>query len=162
MSKYTQNFQRHKSKLVHTVTKLPKKNIKSLDHKKQLCVHTTKFILSRDAACTKDQKRRSRFEQRECNRKAVKAIFTCSAHFESKDILGYQASSQAVLKSRDFNVLALTSIGSRYDHRQSSVTMIRNRCVLTGRNNTVAKFGLSRICFRRHANLGYLPGVLKL
>jgi small subunit ribosomal protein S14 len=38
----------------------------------------------------------------------------------------------------------------------------RNRCFICGRPRAfIRKFGLCRICFRQHALLGQLPGVVK-
>jgi small subunit ribosomal protein S14 len=37
-----------------------------------------------------------------------------------------------------------------------------NRCKICGRPRAyIRKFGMCRICFREHANLGMLPGVVK-
>jgi small subunit ribosomal protein S14 len=46
--------------------------------------------------------------------------------------------------------------------RDSSLTRVRNRCVLSGRSGSVLSvFRLSRIRFRELALLGKLPGVKK-
>ena len=46
--------------------------------------------------------------------------------------------------------------------RDSSPVRLRNRCQLTGRcRGYLRKFGLSRLCFRELAHLGYIPGIFK-
>ena len=46
--------------------------------------------------------------------------------------------------------------------KDSSITRIKNRCVITGRARSVySKFKLSRIAFRNLASQGKLPGVTK-
>lgn len=46
--------------------------------------------------------------------------------------------------------------------RDSSLIRLRNRCSLTGRcRGYLRKFGISRLCFRKMANDGLLPGVTK-
>jgi ribosomal protein S14 len=44
----------------------------------------------------------------------------------------------------------------------ASVTKIRNRCILTTKSHTINRLGLSRIAFRRLANLGGIPGLCKV
>jgi len=46
--------------------------------------------------------------------------------------------------------------------RRITKTRIRNRCVLTSHPQTIGHFGLSRIAFRRLANLGLIPGLAKV
>ena len=46
--------------------------------------------------------------------------------------------------------------------RDASATRYRNRCEITGRaRGNLRKFGMCRICFRKLANEGKLPGVKK-
>jgi small subunit ribosomal protein S14 len=46
--------------------------------------------------------------------------------------------------------------------RDTSPVRLRNRCQLTGRSRGyLRKFGLSRLCFRELAAIGYIPGVFK-
>ena len=46
--------------------------------------------------------------------------------------------------------------------RNSSPTRIRNRCAITGRPRAIyRKFGICRICLRRKALLGEIPGMRK-
>lgn len=47
-------------------------------------------------------------------------------------------------------------------NRNSSLTRIKNICVLTGRSKSVYKFfKLSRLQLRKFASIGFLPGILK-
>lgn len=46
--------------------------------------------------------------------------------------------------------------------KQSTITRVRNRCVLTGRSSTLKRFRLSRISFREQAGSGKLIGVSKI
>jgi len=46
--------------------------------------------------------------------------------------------------------------------RNSSITRVKNRCILTGRPKSVYRqFRISRICFRELASNGLLTGVFK-
>ena len=46
--------------------------------------------------------------------------------------------------------------------RNSSPTRLKNRCSETGRPRAyMRQFGLSRLSFREHANMGEIPGVTK-
>lgn len=46
--------------------------------------------------------------------------------------------------------------------KNSSITRIRNRCVITNRSRSIYKnFKLSRLTFRNLANQGYLVGIRK-
>lgn len=47
-------------------------------------------------------------------------------------------------------------------HQNSSLTRIKNLCVLTGRSKSIYRlFKISRIQLRKLASIGYLPGVSK-
>jgi ribosomal protein S14 len=46
--------------------------------------------------------------------------------------------------------------------RRTTHTRIRNRCVKTAYPQTMAQLGLSRMAFRRLANLGLIPGLSKV
>ena len=47
-------------------------------------------------------------------------------------------------------------------HQNSSITRIKNLCVLTGRSKSIYRlFKISRIQLRKLASIGYLPGVSK-
>ena len=46
--------------------------------------------------------------------------------------------------------------------RRTTITRIRNRCVLTGHPQTIGNLGVSPITFRRLANLGLIPGLSKV
>ena len=57
--------------------------------------------------------------------------------------------------------MAKKSIVSRESKRKYAVR-VRNRCAKCGRPRAyMRRFGLCRICFRREALLGNLPGVVK-
>lgn len=46
--------------------------------------------------------------------------------------------------------------------KNSSITRVRNRCVLTGRGRSIYKtFKMSRLCFRELASIGSIPGISK-
>lgn len=57
--------------------------------------------------------------------------------------------------------MAKKSIVSRESKRKYDVR-VRNRCTQCGRPRAfMRRFGMCRICFRREALLGHLPGVVK-
>jgi small subunit ribosomal protein S14 len=57
--------------------------------------------------------------------------------------------------------VAKTSIVVRESRRKYPVR-VRNRCQMCGRpRGYLRRFGLCRICFRKEALLGHLPGVVK-
>jgi ribosomal protein S14 len=161
MTILTQNWKEHKSKLAAKL--MPQlswlKCTKNLPQKKQPYMYQAKHILSKSMACASDQKRRSRFEHHECYKRTVKSILTAQACYEVKNSLTYDTKN---IQACRLNVLALTKAGRGYNNRQGSITVVRNRCVVSGRNNTVAAFGLSRIYFRRYAGLGWIPGLVKI
>ena len=46
--------------------------------------------------------------------------------------------------------------------RDTSPSRLRNRCQITGRSRgNLRKFQISRICFRKLAGMGMIPGVIK-
>jgi small subunit ribosomal protein S14 len=57
--------------------------------------------------------------------------------------------------------VAKKSMINRELHRKYK-TRVRNRCHLCGRpRGYMRRFRLCRICFRREANMGHIPGVTK-
>jgi len=48
------------------------------------------------------------------------------------------------------------------ESRRKYAVRVRNRCQMCGRpRGYLRRFGLCRICFRKEALLGHLPGVVK-
>ena len=46
--------------------------------------------------------------------------------------------------------------------KDSSLVLVRNRCIVTGRGNGVfSKFRLSRIMFKKYGLMGWIPGLRK-
>jgi len=58
--------------------------------------------------------------------------------------------------------MAKTSDVVKFEKKQKFTVRQRNRCNLCGRSHAyMRKFGLCRICFRKLAHKGELPGVVK-
>lgn len=58
--------------------------------------------------------------------------------------------------------MAKTSDVVKFEHKQKFDVRHRNRCMLCGRSRAyMRKFKLCRICFRKLAHKGELPGVVK-
>ncbi|MCL4199749.1 type Z 30S ribosomal protein S14 [Patescibacteria group bacterium] len=58
--------------------------------------------------------------------------------------------------------MAKTSDVVKFEHKQKFDVRHRNRCSLCGRSRAFyRKFKLCRICFRKLAHKGELPGVVK-
>lgn len=58
--------------------------------------------------------------------------------------------------------MAKTSDVVKFEHKQKFAVRHRNRCMLCGRSRAYyRKFKLCRICFRKLAHKGELPGVVK-
>lgn len=90
----------------------------------------------------RDEKRRKLFNKYETIRKQLKAIFENTS-------LPLAIRQEAYLK---LNKLP----------RNSAVSRVRRRCVITGRGRAVYQdFKLSRLAFRELASNGYLMGVKK-
>ena len=65
--------------------------------------------------------------------------------------------SNLTSESRLFYQIKLSTIS-----RNSSITRVKNRCILTGRGRGVFRyFGLSRISLRELASKGLVPGLIK-
>lgn len=85
----------------------------------------------------KDIKRRQLYNRYEIRKKLLKSLI-CSNNLK---------------RSEKYYILSLLS---KYP-RDSSLVKVRNRCILTGRGRGIlSKYSLSRIMFKKHANLGYL------
>lgn len=90
----------------------------------------------------RDKKRRKLFEKYEIRRVQYKSMI--------KD-------TSLPLKIRYYYVSLLNNLP-----RNSSITRIKNRCILTGRGKSIYRFyKLSRISFRKLASQGKLPGIIK-
>lgn len=79
-----------------------------------------------------------------------------------------QEKKRLVLKSITQNLKFSTNIRWKIQKKffplsaNSSLTRIKNRCILTGRSRSVSRFfKLSRIQFRKLASEGSLPGLAK-
>ena len=58
--------------------------------------------------------------------------------------------------------MAKTSDIVKFEKKQKYVTRQVNRCAVCGRSRAyMRKFGLCRLCFRKAALAGEIPGVLK-
>jgi small subunit ribosomal protein S14 len=58
--------------------------------------------------------------------------------------------------------MAKTSDVVKFDHKQKFAVRMKSRCSLCGRGRGyMRKFGVCRICFRKLAHKGELPGVVK-
>ena len=90
-----------------------------------------------------DNTKRNLFKKYECNRYYLK---TCASNLYIDNSI------------RWFLLIKLNNIP-----RNSSITRIRNRCVLTGRSRgIIRKFKISRLMFKELAGNGKLSGVQKL
>jgi ribosomal protein S14 len=115
----------------------------------------------------RDKKRRQGFLDLETKRLAVKILQ------RSGNTVASLGGSRAAQRGPAAEVAAESPLGGlvRTLHaglrgcelaRDSSLTRVRNRCVLSGRSGSVLSvFRLSRIRFRELALLGKLPGVKK-
>lgn len=62
------------------------------------------------------------------------------------------------LKERD-----LTSLYRHNYGKKSSITLIRNNCINTGRNRGILpSYRLSRFEFKKYITKGYIPGIRKI
>lgn len=58
--------------------------------------------------------------------------------------------------------MAKTSDVVKFEHKQKYHVRQHNRCSLCGRSRAyMRKFGICRLCFRKLAHKGELPGVVK-
>jgi small subunit ribosomal protein S14 len=125
----------------------------------------------------RDKKRRERFLNLETKRLAVKilqrsgllhdgvagsGVAASASPRQQLSPLGRRASSGGFLRT-ELGVRTLyAGLRGCELSRDSSLTRVRNRCVLSGRGGSVLSvFRLSRIRFRELALLGKLPGVKK-
>jgi len=104
---------------------------------------TTKYDLQFRSQIT-DQKRRNKYALKELDSIVLKSVL-------GKGPL----QSQIDLDTR------LVAEKKLQNLKQNSLTRVRNRCVISGRNSTVDVFRLSRICFREQAGRGNLMGISK-
>ncbi len=59
--------------------------------------------------------------------------------------------------------MAKTSSVVKFTHKQKFPGRVRNRCELCGRARAyMRRFGLCRICFRKKALAGEIPGIKKV
>jgi len=129
----------------------------------------------------RDKKRRQRFLDLETKRLAVKILQRSGPRMQAEvtSVKVAANTSANTLANTSADTLGVVSIGSSLStrhgtrtlhaglrgcefSRDSSLTRVRNRCVLGGRGGGVlSDFRLSRIYFRELALLGKLPGVKK-
>jgi ribosomal protein S14 len=100
-----------------------------------------KNLLSNQLKITNDQKKRN-------------------AYFKGEIQGQLQKSLQAYVNSTTKHIILDYRLIRRM--RRTTITRIRNRCVLTAKSQTLGHLGLSRITFRRLANLGQIPGLTKV
>jgi small subunit ribosomal protein S14 len=97
---------------------------------------------STSASITRDAARRNKYQLNELKRQALLAIY----HNLNLSVTIRQS---AMEKLQDLD-------------RNSSLTRINRRCVVTGRGRGVLRrYKISRLVFRRAALQGYIPGVFK-
>ena len=59
--------------------------------------------------------------------------------------------------------MSKTSDRVKFTHKQKYDVRMKNRCALCGRSRAyMRRFGLCRICFRKKALAGEIPGVRKV
>lgn len=121
-------------------------NVKHLNSNVYKC--TKKRILTRFRGVMSDQTRRGRFEVKELQSIIFKSVFRS------------QPLDNAVFGH--FGVLGFTALAKKSTKRSGSFTSIRNRCVLTGRAQTLKHLRLSRIQIRLQAGRGKIPGCIKV
>nr|YP_010733785.1 ribosomal protein S14 [Gayralia brasiliensis]YP_010733814.1 ribosomal protein S14 [Monostroma nitidum]WEG93056.1 ribosomal protein S14 [Gayralia brasiliensis]WEG93085.1 ribosomal protein S14 [Monostroma nitidum] len=88
-----------------------------------------------------DAKRRKKYAEKELDSMVLKAVLETAY---------YQKKPQKILAENRLQKL-----------KNNTLTRIRNRCVVTGRNATLQGCPLSRISFREHASSGKLIGISK-
>lgn len=124
-------------------------------------LHVYKKMLTKFRSHITDQKRRQAFEKHELKNVLLKGFLTrtkTSMFYYGKSKLRCLKPCTSLLGSR----LVLDKVfKSSFLTSHGAFSKVRNRCILTARNTTYCKFGLSRIMFRKLAGLGMLPGVLK-
>jgi small subunit ribosomal protein S14 len=97
---------------------------------------------STSASITRDLARRINYRNNELKRQALLAVY-------------HNLNLSALTRQRAMEELQNLD-------RNSSLTRINRRCVLTGRSRGVLRrYKMSRLVFRRAALQGYIPGVFK-
>ena len=120
-------------------------------------ISQNKLILSRFRSCATDQKRRAAFERRELSRRVYKsALITNCVRRARGATFGKSHNIQLNRYASMQKVNAKTWV------KKGTLSVVRNRCIVSGMNTVVSKLGLSRICFRRLAGAGSIPGLIKI
>jgi ribosomal protein S14 len=101
-----------------------------------------KNLLSNQLKITSDQKKRNAYFKSEIQGQLLKSLQAYVNSTTNKHII------------LDYRLIRRM--------RRTTITRIRNRCVLTAKSQTLGHLGLSRITFRRLANLGQIPGLTKV
>lgn len=115
-------------------------------------IYRAKRVFSRFRKVMTDQTRRAQFEQTELDTLLVKCIVKGQRHNNCNTVL-----------FRPRLCLYEAKLGrNTFLKPHGTVTRIRNRCVISGRSSILGSTGFSRICFRRRAGLGKVPGLLKI
>jgi ribosomal protein S14 len=98
--------------------------------------------ISNSAPITRDLARRIKYQNNELKRQALLAVYH-DLHLPAK--------------TRQVAMEELQNLD-----RNSSLTRIKRRCVVTGRSHGVLRrYRISRLVFRRAALQGHIPGVFK-
>ena len=114
-------------------------------------VYNAKKILTAVRTVITDQVRRSKFERAELDDIIIKSILRAQQYSLKKRV------------TPRLSLYELKPYGLRnYLKPRGTITRIRNRCIMTARSSIVGCTGLSRICFRRRAGTGKIPGVFKI
>lgn len=127
----------------------------------------TKSLANRYNKITSDQYRRGRYLGSELERKVLKGLLSSKTkQIKTKRQLKSKNKRQLNPlwhKSFGFSQLVYNpAVNRKLGVKMSTLTRIRNRCVLTSHRSSIGKLGVSRIVFRTLAGFGQLPGIKKI
>lgn len=123
-------------------------------------LHRRRPIRAKFRSIISDQKRRAAFADGELRKTPLKALLTADARALGNPRTAASGEGLSGLAaSLGPGMLLENSMNPTFAARGFS--RIRNRCLLTGRPAIIGKYRLSRICFRRRAGSGAIPGLTK-